>query len=168
MKVQVIWKWLVIAATASLGLWTRFPHAIQTLLMLMGLDVISGILASIRLRRLSSSVMVRGLVNKLAVFPLLALLHIVEQPLSLPFDLELIGALGFIVYEAMSIVENCANAGVPIPDVIVAALAKAKIKTASPEEIHSRFEQITERTSVKSEIVTTQHSSVEDHPEGKS
>ena len=139
-------KWIIICAVAVVALWHRFPLAIQTLLTLMALDITSGILASIRMKTVNSNIMLRGLVTKLAVFPLLALLHVVEQPLSLPFDLELIGAMGFIVYESMSIIENCANAGVPIPFVIVSALAKAKIKTATPAEIRSEFRKADETT----------------------
>ena len=138
--------------------WVRFPKIFQTLITLMALDMVSGILASFVMKRLSSSIMVRGLIAKLAVFPFLAFLHIVEQPLSLPFDLEMIGALGFIAYESMSIVENSANAGVPIPLVIVSALAKAKVKTATAAEIRSEFQKTDEITiSVKNsaEVIKT-------------
>lgn len=147
-------KWAIISGVAVTAIWVRFPKIFQTLITLMALDVASGILASFVMRRMSSSVMLRGLIAKLAVFPFLAFLHIVEQPLSLPFDLELIGALGFIVYESMSIVENSANAGVPIPIIVVRALAKAKVRTATPAQIKSEFEatetnmSVTESTEV--------------------
>lgn len=145
---SAVWKWTVIAGTAIAGGWTQIPHVIQALLSLMALDIVTGITAAIVTKQLQSSVMLRGLVKKLAFFPLLALLHIIEQPLSLPMHLDQVATLAFIVYEAMSIIENCANSGVPIPSVIVSALAKAKIKTASPEEIKREFMQSEETTTV--------------------
>lgn len=154
---QISWKYTTIAALSVAGGWTRISPPIQTLLILMGLDVLSGIIAAIGAGTVSSSVMVRGLFKKLGVFPLLALLHVIEKPLNIPFEFESIAAIAFMVYEAMSIVENCAAAGVPIPAVIVDALAKAKIKTATPEEIHRQFEGDEAKVSVKktSEIIQT-------------
>lgn len=135
----VITKWWAMITTGMAGMWLHVPHVIQVLLVLMCLDFVSGVIAALANGRANSSVMVRGLFKKLAVFPLLALLHIVEQPLSLPFELESFAGIAFIMWEAMSIVENCANAGAPIPSAIVNALAKATVKIASPEEIHRQF-----------------------------
>jgi toxin secretion/phage lysis holin len=155
-------KWIMIASIAVTGVWIRIPHTIQILLMLMGLDVVSGIIAAVVVKSVNSSVMVRGLFKKLAVFPLLGLLHIVEQPLSLPFEFESIAALAFIVYEAMSIIENCATAGLPIPAVIVSALARAKVRAATPEEIQREFGESNETklsVSKETEIIKTPDSS---------
>ncbi len=120
--------------------WMRIPHMVQVLLMIMGLDLISGILAAIATKSVNSSLMLKGLFKKLSVLPLLALLHIIEAPLNLPFEFESVAVVAFILYEAMSIVENAARAGVPIPAVIVSTLAKAKIKTATEEDIRKEFE----------------------------
>lgn len=133
------WKWMIISGSSLAGLWMKIPYTVQVLLMLMGLDILSGLCAAFVQKQLNSSVMLRGLFTKAAVFPLLALLHIIEQPLNLPFNLAGMGAIAFIVYESMSIIENCANAGVPIPAVIVTALAKAKIPTATAADIHREF-----------------------------
>lgn len=146
---------MIIACTGIAGAWMRIPHTVQILIMIMGLDVLSGIIAAVSTQTLNSSVMARGLFKKLAVFPLLALLHITEKPLALPFEFESMAALAFIAYEAMSIVENCALAGVPIPKVIVSFLAKAKVSTASPDDIKREFSTTTMSTSTTSEIVKT-------------
>ncbi|MDP9112450.1 MAG: phage holin family protein [Acidobacteriota bacterium] len=139
MAQQFIWKWSTIAAFATMGAWMRLPHAIQILLMLMGLDILTGLIAAGRSKTLNSSIMVKGLFQKLAVFPLLAMLHIVESPLKLAFEFETLAACAFILYEAMSITENAARAGVPIPTVIVNALVKAKIQTSSADDIKRQF-----------------------------
>ncbi len=156
---QQFWgKWTAIVTLGFVGAWTHIPHTVQILLILMGLDVLSGLIAAGRTRSLNSSVMVRGLFQKLAVFPLLVMLHVVEAPLKLSFELESVIACAFILYEAMSITENAARAGVPIPKVVVDALVKAKIKTASADEIRKQF-SIGDETKVSlgesSEIVKT-------------
>lgn len=150
-----IWKWITIGSAAVIGEWARIPNTVQILIMLMGLDIVSGICAAIATRTVNSSIMLRGMFKKLAVFPLLALLHIIEKPLNLGFEFEAVAALAFIVYESMSVIENCANAGVPIPSVIVSALAKAKVKTATAEEIREEFEQTSVTVKTSSEIVKT-------------
>lgn len=134
-------KWYTIASVSIVGAWMRVPHTVQLLLMVMGLDILSGIFASFGSKTMSSSVMVKGLFKKLAVFPLLVLLHLTEKPLNLPFEFESLAALAFIAYESMSIIENCAVAGVPIPTKLVEALAQAKFKTSTPEEIRQQFER---------------------------
>lgn len=147
----ILWKYTSLAAISVAAGWSRLAPPIQTLLILMGLDVVSGIIAAIGQGKVSSGIMLRGIFKKLGVFPLLALLHVIEKPLNIPFEFESIAAMAFIVYEAMSIIENCATAGVPIPSVIVDALAKAKIKTATPEQIHAQFEGSDElKSTVKS------------------
>lgn len=141
-------KWSLIAHVAIVGTWAKIPHTVQILIALMGIDILSGVISAAATKSLNSSIMVKGLFKKLAVFPLLALLHIVETPLALPFEFESMAALAFIAYEAMSIVENCATAGVPIPAVVVGALAKAKIKTASVEDIRREFSEETVQVAV--------------------
>jgi len=158
MNQQAITKWSAMAVGSVVGTWMRLPHPIQILLMLMGLDILSGLFAGARTRTLNSSIMVRGLFQKLAVFPVLAMLHIVETPLKFSFEFEAVAACAFIVYESMSIIENAARAGLPIPTLIVNALVKAKVQTASPEEIQRQFASGDESTvsiSKSSEIIKT-------------
>lgn len=136
---NVLTKWIAIGSIAFGGAWAKIPYTIQALLLLMALDITSGLLAAIKQRAVNSSVMLRGLATKGAILVLLGVLHIIEKPLNIPFELESMAAIAFIVYEAMSITENCANAGVPIPLFVVKVLAKAKVKSATPEEIEREF-----------------------------
>lgn len=153
-------KWLTILCSYIVSVWTKTPYLVQILLLLMGLDILSGLIAAIGSKSLRSTIMYIGLIKKAAIFPLLALLHIIEAPLNLPFHFESIAATAFIVYEAMSIVENAAFAGVPIPSVIVDALVKAKVRTTSPDDIRREFSETTRFSSQKrsSEIVQTEGS----------
>lgn len=136
-----MWKWTIIAGVSTIGWWANLPHVIHTLVILMGLDIATGIVAAAVAGKVSSKSMFQGMLRKIAVFPILYLVHLLEEPLSIPFELESVVTVGYIAYEAMSIIENCATAGVPIPAVIVQALAKAKIKTATADQIKKEFGQ---------------------------
>lgn len=139
MTTAAVWKWVLIGSAGVADVWMQVPHPVQVLVMIMGLDIVSGLIAGAVTGTLNSSIMAKGLWKKLAVFPLLALLHLTEKPLALPFEFESMAAVAFIVYEAMSVVENAGLAGVPIPKVVVSFLAKAKITTATPEDIKREF-----------------------------
>lgn len=136
---QSVWKWITIASLGIAGAWLRLPNPIQILLWLMLFDIVSGLIAAVANWKLNSSVMLKGLCMKAVVFPVLATLHLVEAPLKLSFEFETVAAIFFIVMEGMSIIENAARAGLPIPTFIVKAFAKAKIQTSNRAEIEREF-----------------------------
>lgn len=144
MNPHPIGKWLTIASGSIAGAWLRVPHTIQILLYMMALDFISGVLAAAATSTLSSKKMFRGVMKNLAILPTLAMLHLIERPLAEPpfnmhIELETLAAYAFLIYTALSIVENSARGGLPVPSFIVSTLAKAKIKSATAEEIHQAF-----------------------------
>lgn len=102
------------------------PSAVQLLIVLMGFDFMTGLISGFVRQKLSSDVGFRGIAKKLLALILLLLLHILEQAMGTPFQIEKIGALAFAINEIISIVENCAAAGVPIPVQVVEALLNAK------------------------------------------
>lgn len=154
-KAELTWKWIIIGGGSVAGVWAQIPAVMQTLVTLMALDILTGLIAGAATKELKSSTMWVGLLKKCSLFPLLWTLHIVEQPLHLPFELEQLAAMAYIVYEVMSIIENCAKSGVPIPSVVVSALAKAKIKTATAKEIEQEFSVKTTETKPDGGQVTT-------------
>lgn len=151
------WKWVLVLVGGIVGLWVNAPNTIKILLMLMGLDILSGLTAAFNMQTMNSSIMFIGLVRKCAIFILLALVHVIESPLGLPVALQTGATIAFIIYEAMSIIENCANSGAPVPQVLVVALAKVKIPLANPAEITREFQDEDSRTFVSktTEIIAT-------------
>lgn len=139
-------KWFAVICMAVAATWARVPQVIQILVYVMGIDIATGFLLSLKQRNFQASMMFNGLVQKGCVLLLLGLLHLIEVPLKIPFELEQTVAVGFLLYEAMSIIENCAMVGVPIPIIVVQTLAKARIKTASLEEIKRSFKTEVEDT----------------------
>lgn len=80
-------------------------------------------------RNLSSYVGYRGLVRKALMLLLVVLLQAGTKVMQLPVDVASGAAALFMLNEFVSIVENCARAGVPIPDPLVMALKAARKMT---------------------------------------
>ena len=106
------------------AVWIQLPEATQTLLIFMGLDMLSGILAGAKLKRLSSDTMYVGLLKKCLVLILVAAGHQLKDLAHMEYNLGTAIALGYVVYEFLSIIENAGRAGVPFPPVITQLLEK--------------------------------------------
>ena len=125
------WATAVIAAQ-----WVLAPQPLRVLLGLMAMDYMTGMGAAFVLKRVSSEAGWRGLVKKALTVSLILLAHVVEKAFGFELGLENILALAYCANEAISIVENAAAAGVPVPSQLVAALAGVKsLRAATPEQL---------------------------------
>lgn len=134
-----IMKWLVAFAVAQ---WMAVPMdsrtVLQILVALMAVDYLTGLFSAFVTKTVSSEIGLRGLVKKGMVLCLLLASHLMEKLSGIELHLEFAGAIGCSVNEGISIVENCANAGVWVPGQVVDALiAIKKIKGggATPEQL---------------------------------
>lgn len=111
--------------------------ATKFLLIFMGFDIVTGLIASWNEGKLSSSVGRRGISIKALILILIATASLTSRALKLDVDLGSGVAIAYIVNEIISIVENCSRAGVPIPDAMVQALLKVKssARRASKEDL---------------------------------
>lgn len=114
-------KWVVAVIVAQ---WASIPTAIHFLIWFMMLDFATGIIAAFVQKRLSSTASLRGITKKVLILIVILTAHLIERAFGLELGLEKIAALGYTANEAISIIENCAHAGVWIPQQIVDALAK--------------------------------------------
>lgn len=119
--------------TSLLGGWSS---DMQTLLTLMGIDIVMGLLIAAFWKKseksstgtLSSSSMAKGLIRK-GVYLLIIL---VAYRLDLSLNVEYIRTaviIAFIVNEVISIIENAGVMGVPIPGVITRAIEVLRQKS---------------------------------------
>ncbi|MCW5939898.1 MAG: phage holin family protein [Fimbriimonadaceae bacterium] len=100
-------------------------HDVQTaLLVLMACDVLMGLLIAFGRKEVSSSVSRVGMARKAAVLLVVAVAYLVETYVQTPVGLAT--AAFFALTEALSVVENAARLGVPIPGFLRAALAKLR------------------------------------------
>lgn len=115
------------------SLWVSLAVSIQILMILMFMDMITGLMVASRKGTLSSSVGTAGVLKKASILIVLLVTHLlqflIEQQVSagfaLPIHLSAAVALAYVVIESVSIVENCHNLGAPIPTFLSKALKKA-------------------------------------------
>ncbi len=101
------------------------------LIVLIVLDYISGVIAAIVEKRLSSEVGAKGIAKKVFMLLIVAVANIV--------DVEVIGGEGhvlksvvvifYIANECISLIENAGRLGVPVPDKLLKVLEQLKDKS---------------------------------------
>ena len=105
---------------------------IYTLLAFVILDYVTGIMCAVVDKRLSSQIGFKGLFKKVLIFALVGVAHLL--------DVQILGAVGvlrtaviffYLSNEGVSLIENAAHLGLPIP---------AKLK-AVLEQLHDRAEK---------------------------
>ncbi len=105
---------------------------LYTLLAFVVLDYVTGIMCAVADKKLSSAVGFRGIFRKILIFALVSVGHLL--------DVQVLGAVGvlrtaviffYLSNEGVSLIENAAHLGLPIP---------AKLK-AVLEQLHDRAEK---------------------------
>ncbi|GEM_PF-4392807 len=104
-------------------------EALVVLVFLMLIDMITGVLRSFLTKSINSTIGAAGIVKKFASILLIGMAGAIEYMLmSVGQDSKGILILGvtsfFIVNEGISILENCAQLGLPIPPILYNALEK--------------------------------------------
>ena len=125
-------KWFAAAAGAVAGLFMRMPIAIRLLVLLMGLDYLSGVGVALLGKSpkseggaLSSRAGFAGLMRK-AMILIVILLAAVLDNLTGSAACTGAAAMFYIVNESLSILENAVLLGVPIPEKLRQTLDIAK------------------------------------------
>lgn len=118
----------------------RGTPLLATLLIMMALDIFAGILVAINKRTLNSTTSFRGITKKVFMLILVAVgvtlgpfTVVPSFPQGIPIAQMI--ALAYIITEAISITENAAVLGVPVPMALVRILQKLR------EEEQKKLEQ---------------------------
>ena len=131
-----IWNGIQVAFTALGGFLGWFLGGVDgflyALIAFVVIDYITGVMCAINDRKLSSEVGFRGICRKVLIFLLVGIGHIV--------DAQVIGSGGvlrtaviffYLSNEGVSLIENAAHLGLPVPDKLKAVL----------EQLHDRAEK---------------------------
>ena len=104
------------------------------LVAFMVLDYISGILAAISVRKLSSKVGFKGIVKKLLILVFVSVGHITDTYVlgGVPVAMTAV-ILFYIANEGISIVENATELGLPVPQKIKNVLEQIKNKSGEDD-----------------------------------
>lgn len=120
---------IALVGTAATYLWRGWDGVLVALVTLACLDYLTGWAAAWVGKRLSSDVGRRGIAKKVGMFVIVAVCNIVDQIGGLGDPILRTVAIWFYIgNEALSIVENLGEVGVPIPDRIKQALAVLRDK----------------------------------------
>ena len=130
MDTRNVWKAIIAAGgTAATYLWGGFDAVFAALVVLACMDYVTGWAAAWVHRRLSSDIGRRGIAKKVGMFIVVAVCNILDQlgGLGEPI-LRTVAIWWYLANEALSIVENLGEVGVPIPDRLRQALAVLRDK----------------------------------------
>ena len=130
------WNTIQLAFTA-LGGWLGYflggcDGLLYTLLAFVVLDYITGIMCAIADHKLSSGVGFRGIFRKVLIFALVGVGHLLDiQVLDSVGVLRTAVIFFYLSNEGVSLLENAAHLGLPIPEKLKAVL----------EQLHDRAEK---------------------------
>jgi toxin secretion/phage lysis holin len=128
LRVIVVYVKIVAGALAALA--GGLPMLTQVLVVLMAVDIATGVLAAFIHREVSSDVSFRGIARKAIVLLVVAAGAWVEPVVQLPIGDAVAGF--YAVHEGLSILENVTRAGLPVPPVLREALAKLSPERVTP------------------------------------
>ena len=125
----VMWIKGAIAALggAAAYLWGPWDALINALIALVALDYVTCVICAAANKRLSSEIGFKGLIKKAVIFALVAVAGVADK--VIPATNQAIRAaviLFYIANEAISILENAAELGLPVPEKLKAVLIKTK------------------------------------------
>lgn len=117
--------WGVLPAIAA-GVWGGLHPLLQTLVILIGLDFLSGLLWAWGAGVISSDASFRGMAKKAMMLVLVGAASAYNATQPLGFDAGAAVAGFFCATELISITENAGRLGVPLPRVLTRAIAKLR------------------------------------------
>ena len=127
--IDLIWTKVQIAITA-IGGWVGYfmggmDGLLIALIVLMTLDYISGVMCAVIDKKLSSAIGFRGICKKVLILMLVGVANIVDVHV-VGTGSALRGAVisWYLSNEALSLFENAAHIGLPVPDPLKNALAQ--------------------------------------------
>ena len=125
----VMWIKGAIAALggAAAYLWGPWDALINALIALVALDYVTGVICAAANKRLSSEIGFKGLIKKAVIFALVAVAGVADK--VIPATNQAIRAaviLFYIANEAISILQDAAELGLPVPEKLKAVLIKTK------------------------------------------
>ena len=115
-----------IVATTFIWLVGGFDVALSCLLVAIVLDYMSGLIKAYETKTLSSSIGFRGILKKVAILLIVMLAVLVDRITIDNGGIRTLVIYYFVANEGLSILENLAQAGLPIPKSLKNALKVIK------------------------------------------
>ena len=113
-------------ATVFVFIFGGLDIALQCLLIAIAIDYISGLIKAYESQSLSSKIGMRGIIKKVGLLAIVALSVVIDRITGNSGDIRTLVIYYFVANEGLSILENLAAAGVPIPEFVTKALKVIK------------------------------------------
>jgi toxin secretion/phage lysis holin len=133
-SIDLVWTKIELAA-AAMGGWLGYflggmDGLLIALVVFMGIDYLTGIMCAIAEKQLSSAVGFRGICKKVLILLLVGLAHIVDMHV-VGTGSALRGAVicFYLANEGLSLTENAARLGLPIPEKLKTVLSQLHNRT---------------------------------------
>ena len=118
---------IAIIGTAFTWLFGAWDTPLGILVLFMALDYATGFLRGYINKELSSDIGLKGIARKAVIFVVLIVAVALDRLLNMGNWLfRSLVCYFYIANEGLSLLENCASLGLPIPDKILEALAQLK------------------------------------------
>ena len=118
---------IAIIGTAFTWLFGAWDTPLGILVLFMALDYATGFLRGYINKELSSDIGLKGIARKAGIFVVLIVAVALDRLLNMGNWLfRSLVCYFYIANEGLSLLENCASLGLPIPDKILEALAQLK------------------------------------------
>lgn len=127
-KLTGILAGLATLATSYLGGWDQ---ALSTLLIFVVVDYVTGVITAGRAKELSSKTGLKGIVKKVFILVLVGVAYRLDLALGLADPWLRTAVIWFLAAnEGISILENAARAGAPVPSFLLRMLEQMRDKEA--------------------------------------
>lgn len=122
------WLSAIVSVVATTFVWLLggFDVAIQCLIVAIILDYISGLIKAYNTKTLSSNIGFRGILKKVGILVIVMLAVLVDRVTINNGGIRTLVIYYFVANEGLSILENLAQAGLPIPKSLKNALKVIK------------------------------------------
>lgn len=123
--IKLVSAWVVTVVSYLFG---GMDVLLIVLITLLVIDYLTGLLAAIYNKKLSSEIGFKGIVKKVAMLLIVAVAHMIGQAVNVP-ELRSIVVGFYIANEAISVLENTGRMGVPFPTKLREVLEQIKQKS---------------------------------------
>jgi toxin secretion/phage lysis holin len=124
---KIIAKIFTFFSSLLLFLFGNFDFLMKSMLILMILDYITGVLKAFVNKKVNSTIGGKGIIKKTIYLIIIAVSVILDQILNLGGSLRTIIITSFIFNEMLSILENSAEMGIKIPNILIKSLDKINV-----------------------------------------
>ena len=132
MKKETLNSIAAVLGTGFTYIFGAWDTAITVLIMFMVLDYITGFLGGVVNKTLSSSIGFKGLLKKLTILIVLVVAVSLDRLLNAgSWVFRTLVCYFYIANEAISLLENAAKIGLPIPQKLIKVLSQLKEKSES-------------------------------------